>query len=221
MALEWGRRGDAWPDDPAQVAMNLYRAVDALLGDGDPGDFDNDLGIAHKFESGEYKTGRRNGSYICIAQAYLLASMARALGLPARELNNAIGEPLAQGTGGAWRVKWWQEAGVELWYGESWHYFDTWLEVTDRRGYLEKNLIYQSWTATGRETTEFKTVRGEPTGLRGHDFNSWPGDPPQWSFLEETVRPGVAVEGGPSDPTAAPITRLPSAPIGRTARTGD
>src|SRR5262249_44802496 len=27
LALAWGRRGGAWPDDPAQVAMNLFRSI--------------------------------------------------------------------------------------------------------------------------------------------------------------------------------------------------
>jgi hypothetical protein len=212
LALEWGRRGGPWPDDPHEVAMNLFRTIDALLGDGDPGEFNNDYNLARLFEDGTLSKTRRNGQYICIAQAYLFTGLARTLGFPAREVNNAIGEAAGQRADGVWRVKWWQEAGLELWYDDAWHYFDTWLSVTDRRAYLAKNLIYQAWAAFDARTTEFRTVTGAPTGLRGHDFSAWPGDPPQWAFLEEVVRPGVQVEGAVGEPPAVPITRGPALP---------
>lgn len=208
LALEFGRRGGPWPDEPAEVATNIYKSIDTLLGDADPGDFNNDYNLARLFEDGTLSRTRKNGEYICIAQAYFLSSMARTLGLPAREVNNAIGTPLRQRSDGVWLVSWWQEAGVELWYDEAWHYFDSWLGMTDRQGYLAKNLIYQSWVAYDRQATEYRTVKGEPTGMRGHNFNVWPGDPPHWSFLEEGIRPGIVVDGMIGEPEAAPITRV-------------
>jgi hypothetical protein len=213
LAVEWGRRGEAWPDDPHTVAMNLYRTIDSLLGDGDPGLFNNDYNFARLFEDGSLSKTRKNGEYICIAQTYFFTGLARTLGFPAREINNAIGAPARQRPDGVWIVSWWQEAGLELWYGEGWHYFDTWLGFTSRDGYLQKNLIYQSWAAYNRQTSEFRTVRGEATGMRGHNFSAWPGDPPQWSFLEEGIRPGITVDGMVGDPPAAPISALPRWPL--------
>lgn len=211
LALEWGRRGGAWPDDPQVVATNIFQAIDALFGDGEPGDFNNDYNISRLFADGTLSTTRKNGEYICIAQAYLLGAMGRALGFPAREINNAIGKPNYQRPDGVWVVTWWQEAGLELWYNGDWHYFDTWLGVTDRKAYLQRNLIYQSWSAFDRQATEFRTVKGEPTGLKGHNFNAWPGDPPQWSFIEEVVRPDIVVEGMVGEPPASTITRMDEA----------
>jgi hypothetical protein len=213
LALEWGRRDAPWPDDPQAVATNIFRTIDALFADGDPGLFNNDYNLSRLLEDGTLSRTRANGAYICIAQTYLFTALARTLGIPAREINNAIGAPARQRTDGVWTVSWWQEAGLELWYDGAWHYFDTWLGVTDRHAYLEKNLIYQSWSAFSRQDTEFRTARGEATGMRGHNFSAWPGDPPQWSYLEESVRPGITVDGMIGDPPAAPITTLPHLPL--------
>lgn len=217
LALQWGRRGGPWPDDPHTVAMNLYQAIDATLGDGEPGEFNNDYNLARLFADGTLRMNHKNGNYICIAQVYLLTALARTLGFPAREINNAIGEPLSQRADGVWRVRWWQEAGAELWYNGSWHYFDPWYGVTTREAYLAKNLAYQSWYAFNAQRTEFYTMQGQPTGLRGHNFNAWPGDPPQWRFLEQRVRPGIVVEGlnegeGPSTTPAPSVARIADPP---------
>lgn len=215
LALQWGRRGGPWPDDAHMVAMNLYHAIDATLGDGEPGEFNNDSNLARLFADGTLSMSRKNGSYICIAQAYLLTALARTLGVPAREINNAIAEPLSQRPDGVWRVRWWQEAGAELWYNGAWHYFDPWYGATSREAYLTKNLAYQAWYAFNAQRTEFYTVQGQPTGLRGHNFNAWPGDPPQWRFLEQRVRPGVMIEGMGEDPAGLTTTLAPS--MGRLA----
>lgn len=206
MAIEWGRRGGAWPDDPAKVSANVFAQVDAVLGDGDPGDFNSDYNLARLFDDGTLSRTRRNGDYICIAQAYLLSAIGRTLGVPAREINNAIGEPRYQRADGVWEVRWFQNAGSEWWYNGAWHYLDTWIGVTDRSAYLTKNLIYQAWATYNQQATPFLTVNGQPTGLRGHNFNAWPGDPPQFTFIEEGVRPGYVVEGMVSGPAAAAIS---------------
>jgi hypothetical protein len=215
LALQWGRRGGPWPDDPQVVAMNLYRSIDATLGDGEPGEFNNDYNLARLFADGTLSMDRKNGSYICIAQVYLLTALARTLGVPAREINNAIAEPLSQRPDGVWRVRWWQEAGAELWYNGGWHYFDPWYGATSREDYLVKNLAVQSWYAFNAQRAEFYTMYGQPTGLRGHNFNAWPGDPPQWRFLEQRVRPGVMVEGIAEEP-AGPST-MPAPSVARIA----
>ena len=212
LALEFGRRNGPWPDDPHEVAMNIFRTIDFLFGDDDPGEFNNDYNIARLFEEGTLKRDQKNGKYICIAQTYLFTGLSRTLGFPTREINNAIGEPQVQLASGAWRVRWWQEAGAELWYNGSWHYFDTYLGVTDRQAYLANNLIYQSWAAFNQQNTEFITVRGERAGMRGHNFGVWPGDPPQWSWLGEVVRPGVVVEGMTGEPPARAITGVQDLP---------
>lgn len=206
LALEFGRRGGVWPDDPHQVAMNIFRTIDALLGDDDPGEFNNDYNFARLWEEGTLSRTTKNGNYICIAQTYLFTALTRTVGMPTREINNAIGEPRQQRADGVWQVRWWQEAGAEVWYNDAWHYFDTYYAVTERTAYLAKNLIYQAWNAFNQQSTQFFTVRGEPTGMRGHNFQAWPGDPPQWSFLEEVARPGVRVEGMTGGPVAAAIT---------------
>jgi hypothetical protein len=203
LALQWGRRGGAWPDDPQQVAMNIFRTEDALLDDGEPASFNNDYNIARLFDSGDLSSAHRNEKFICIAQAYLFTALSRTLGMPAREINNAIGEPSYQDAEGVWHVRWWQEGGAEVWYNGDWHYFDTFVGATDRQTYLAKNLIYQSWAAFDPQAVQFMTVNGVPTGLKGHDFSRWPGDPPQWTFLGEGVRPGLTVEGMVSGP---PVT---------------
>lgn len=208
LALEWGRKGGAWPDEPDKVATNIFTTIDALFGDGDPAEFNNDYNLARLFEDGTLSKTRKNAAYICIAQAYFFNALNRALGLPAREINNAIGEPQSQRADGTWTVRWWQEAGAEVWYNGAWHYFDTYVGTTDRKGYLAKNLIFQSWAGFDRQATEFRTVGGAPTGLKGHNFGAWPGDPPNWTFIEEGVRPGIRVEGMVGDPPAAAVTAI-------------
>ncbi len=208
LALEFGRRGAPWSDDPRAVAMNIFRTIDALLADADPGEFNNDFNLARLFNDGSLSKTRKNGEYICIGQAFFFNALARTLGFPAREINNAIGEAVSQRADGVWRVRWWQEAGAELWFNDQWNYFDTYLGLTDRQAYLAKNLIFQSWAGFNRQATEFRTVGGVPTGLKGHNFNNWPGDPPHFVFIEEGVRPGIVVEGTGSD---APVTFVPGA----------
>ncbi len=205
LALQWGRRGGAWPDDPHEVAMNLYKTIDELLDDGEPADFNNDYNFARLFYDGTLSSTKKNSKHICIAQAYLMTALGRTLGFPAREYNNAIGEASWQGNDGVWRVRWWQEAGLELYYQGVWHYFDPWYGALNRQDYLAKNLIFQSWHAFSPQRTEYMTVKGERTGLYGHNFNAWPGEPPQWSFVEEGVRPGIIVEGMITDPRT-PVT---------------
>ena len=210
MALRWARRGGAWPDEPGAAAMNIFTTIDALFDDGEPGDFNNVYNIARLVDEGRFSETSKNTKYICIAQAYMFTGLARTLGLPAREFNNAIGEASWQGNDGVWRVKWWQEAGLELWYHGEWHYFDTWWGATHRSQYLTKNLIYQSWAAYSPQTTPFATVDGRATGLRGHSFDSFPGNPPQWTYIEEGIRPGIVVEGSVGQPVAASITGIPA-----------
>ena len=206
LAFEAGRRGGGFPDDPETVADNIFHFINGLLGDADPGDFNNDYNIARLIEEGRIRRGQLNGGYICIAQIYFYTALSRTLGLPTRELNLAIARPDWLGNDGVWRVKWWQESAAHVWYNGEWHLYDTWLGFKGAGGYFQANLAFQMWAAFDRRAVEFTTVRGERTGLRGHDFNAWPGDPPQWEFVVEAVKPGYRVLGMP-DETGAVITR--------------
>ncbi|MFN8559070.1 MAG: hypothetical protein U0531_17610 [Dehalococcoidia bacterium] len=70
-------------------------------------------------------------------------------------------------------MKWWQEAGLELWYHGEWrHYFDTWLDY-HRPARLPART---SFTSPGQPTgPEGNGVPhgGVPTGLK--DTTSTPG----------------------------------------------
>ena len=156
----------------SRLARKMFHADGRLSG------LFTDSDLARLFEDGTLSKTRMNAKYICIAQTYFFTGLARTLGIPAREINNAIGEPSYQRNDGVWVVRWWQEAWLELYYEGAWHYYDTLLGFTDRKGYLNKNLIYQSWSNFSPQAVPFMTVRGEATGLKGHSFNSWPGDPP-------------------------------------------
>lgn len=197
LALEAGRLGGVWPDSPAQVADNVFTYINRLLGDGEPGDFNNDSQIARLIEQGTFTRGQRNGAYICIAQSYLMTALTRTLGLPSRELNVAVGRPSWRGTDGVWRVDWWQEGAAQVWYNGRWNHYDLWLGFKGLEGYFRENLAYQAWAAYDQRATPFVTVGGVNTGLRGHDFNAWPGNPPQWEFIGEAAKPGTRVLGIP------------------------
>ena len=62
--------------------------------------------------------------------------------------------------------------------------------------------------AFSRQATPFITAGGVNTGLRGHDFNQWPGEPPQWEFLREATKPGVVVLDVPPE-NGEPVTSVP------------
>lgn len=213
LAIEAGRRGGVFPDDPEAVADNIFHFINTTFGDADPGDFNNDYNIARLIDEGSIVRGRLNGGYICIAQTYLMTSLTRTLGLPSRELNLAVGRPNWLGNDGLWRVTWWQEGAAHIWYNGQWNLYDLWLGFKGIEGYWEKNLAYQMWAAFDQRAVPFVTTSGVATGLRGHDFNAWPGDPPQWEFVREGSKPGVRVVDIPADP-GGPITSLPDFSFG-------
>ena len=197
LAIEAGRRGGVFPDDPEKVVDSIFAYISGTLGDADPGDFTNDITFARLIDSGTIRPGRLNGGYICIAQAYLMTSLTRTLGMPSRELNIAVGRPSWRGNDGVWRVEWWQEAAVHTWYNGRWNHYDLWLGFKGFNGYFRENLAYQAWAAYNRQAALFFTVGGINTGLRGHDFARWPGTPPQWESIGEATKPGVRVFGMP------------------------
>ena len=213
LAIEAGRRGGVFPDDPETVADNIFRFINSTFGDADPGDFNNDYNIARLIDEGSIVRGRINGGYICIAQTYLMTALTRTLGLPSRELNLAVGKPNWQGNDGMWRVTWWQEGAAHVWYNGQWNLYDLWIGFKGIEGYWEKNMAYQMWAAYDQRTAMFTTTGGVNTGLRGHDFNAWPGEPPQWEFVREGAKPGVRVLDIPGD-AGAPITYVPDFGLG-------
>ena len=208
LSIEAGRRGGVFSDDPELVADNVFTYINALLGDAEPGDFNNDYNLARLIEEGTIVRGRSNGGYICIAQTYFMTALTRTLGLPSRELNIAVGRANWQGNDGVWRVTWWQEGAIHTWYNGQWNHYDLWLGFKGMNGYFQANLAYQTWAAFNRQAVPFVTINGLSTGLRGHDFNAFPGDQPQWDFVREATKPGVVVLGMP-DQNGEPVTRRP------------
>jgi hypothetical protein len=204
LAIEAGRRGGVFPDDPEKVADNIFKYIDTLLGDAEPGDFNNDYNISRLLDEGTIKRGQLNGGYICIGQTYLMTSLTRTLGMPSRELNIAVGRPNYLGNDGIWRVIWWQEGAVNTWYNDQWNHYDLWLGFKGFDGYFQKNLAFQAWGTFSPQKVQFMTAGGLPTGLAGHNFNLFPGDPPQFEFVEEGVKPGVLVFGMPG-PDGDPV----------------
>jgi hypothetical protein len=202
LAIEAGRLGGVWPDSPARVADNIFTYINRLLGDGEPGGFNNDVNFARLIDQGTIKRGQLNGAYICIGQSYLMTSLTRTVGIPSRELNIAVGRPAWRGNDGVWRVEWWQEGAVQTWFDGAWQHYDLWLGFKGFDGYFRENLAYQAWAAYNRQSVLFREVSGVSTGLRGHNFNAFPGEPPQWEFIGEATRPGTRVVGMP-DSTGA------------------
>ncbi|MGH2585630.1 MAG: SH3 domain-containing protein [Dehalococcoidia bacterium] len=209
LAVEAGRRGGIFPDNPELVADNVFTYINTLLGDGEPGDFNNDYNMARLIDDGTIKRGQLNGAYICIGQTYFMTALTRTLGMPSRELNIAVGKPNFRGNDGVWRVTWWQEGAAHAWYNGRWNHYDLWLGFKGMNGYFENNLAYQTWAAFNRQSVMFKTAGGVDTGLRGHDFNQWPGEPPQWEFVREASKPGVNVQDVPPE-NGEPVTGIPS-----------
>lgn len=208
LAIEMGRNGGVFPDDPEVVADNIWKYIGATFGDADPGDFNNAFNVARLIEEGKIVRGRINGGYICISQTYIMTAMTRTLGLPTRELNLAIAKPNYQRRDGVWEGTWFQEAAAHVWIGRDWELYDLWLGLKGFDKYFVANIGMQVWAGYSRQATEFRTVRGEPAGLRGHNFGVFPGDPPHWQFLFEASKPGYRVAGLP-DENGAPITGLP------------
>jgi hypothetical protein len=197
LAIEAGRNGGVFPDDPELVADNVFRYVDGILGDGEPGDFNNDYNLARLIEEGTIKRGQKNGAYICIGQVYFMTALTRTLGMPSRELNILVGRANWQGNDGVWRVTWWQEGAIHTWYNGRWNHYDTWLGFKGMNGYFTNNLAYQTWAAFDRREVMFMTADGRPTGLRGHDFG--PSGIGSFEFVREATRPGYVVLDMPAE----------------------
>lgn len=206
LAIEAGRRGGVFPDDPEKVADNIYAYINATFGDAEPGDFNSDYNIARLIDDGTIVRGRLNGGYICIGQSYLMASLTRTLGMPSRELNLAVAKPSYQRADGVWVVTWFQEGAVHTWYNGQWTLYDLWIGFKGSNGYFTGDLAYQMWATYDRRATEFVTLNGVPTTLKGHNFNLFPGNPPQFEFVEERTKPGYRVVGMP-DGDGGAVTR--------------
>ena len=124
-AMQAARAGGPLPDDPAQVATNVFTFVRGLLGSDDPANLEPDTMIAQKITNGELVPGERDEKYICISQTYFLASLTRTLGLPTRELTVALANPVSQNASGVWTVDYVQEGASQIWYANAWHLYDT------------------------------------------------------------------------------------------------
>lgn len=197
LAVEAGRNGGVFPDNPELVADNVFTYINNLLGDAEPGDFNNDYNVARLIEEGTIKRGQKNGEYICIAQTYIMTGLTRTLGMPTRELNILVGRPNWQGDDGVWRVVWWQEGALQTWYNGRWNHYDLWLGFKGMNGYFQANIAYQAWAAYDRQAVMFMTQHGAPTGLRGHDFG--PNGLGTFEFVREASKPGYEVLDMPAE----------------------
>jgi uncharacterized protein YraI len=197
LSVEAGRNGGVFPDNPELVSDNIFTYINSLLGDAEPGDFNNDYNVARLIDEGTIKRGQSNGGYICIAQTYIMTGLTRTLGLPTRELNILVGRANWQGDDGMWRVTWWQEGALQTWYNGSWHHYDLWLGFKGMNGYFTNNLAYQAWAAYDRQAVMFMTQHGAPTGLSGHDFG--PRGLETFEFVREASKPGYRVLDMPAE----------------------
>jgi uncharacterized protein YraI len=197
LSVEAGRNGGVFPDNPELVSDNIFTYINSLLGDAEPGDFNNDYNVARLIDEGTIKRGQSNGGYICIAQTYIMTGLTRTLGLPTRELNILVGRANWQGDDGIWRVTWWQEGALQTWYNGRWNHYDLWLGFKGMNGYFQNNLAYQAWAAYDRQAVMFMTQHGAPTGLRGHDFG--PKGLETFEFVREATKPGARVLDMPAE----------------------
>lgn len=202
-ALMAARAGGSLSDDPDVVMTNVYTFVGGLLGSDDPAQLDPDTVIAQKILDGDLVPGAQSQTYICIAQTYFLSSLARTLGLPSRELTIGLANPVSQDAAGAWTVDYVQEGATEVWFGNTWHLFDTWLKIRNLDDYLIRKYAYQAWYANSAQSFELVAKNGDPLGIRGHDFAigelvGTTASPDEWTLAQRKVRPGLSVTNFPT-----------------------
>lgn len=184
-----------FPDDPDDVAHNIYEYIRDQFKDDYPCPGTNDVDIAQN-----NLTGKQN----CVTQAYLLSSLARTIGLPSGEINMALYRWIKKDESRNAD----QHALTQIWYNGRWHFYDSMfaLDFTDKQdfsSYLNKkigpyNYIYYSYYAA--YTNERRTdVVSKDTSLLGHTFGFEPEYPyPQekhgWFHLSSDTQPGFQIE---------------------------
>jgi PKD repeat protein len=202
-AMIAARAGGVLSDDPTQVMENIYNYVGGLLGSDDPAQIEPDSVVAQKIANGTLVPGLRAQTYICIGQTYFLASLARTVGLPSRELTVALANPVAQSNSGSWTVDYVQEGASEVWYDGSWHLYDTWLKIRQLDDYLTLKYAYQAWYSNSAQRYQLVAKNGDLLGLYGHDFaiGEYEGIPAswdQWSYRARRERSGVTIVDFPT-----------------------
>jgi hypothetical protein len=203
----------AFPDAPTQILDNLYYFIDGLFASASIATIDNDLEITKKLEGGFLIPGREKIEHICISQAYFFGSLARTIGLPARELNIALGIGIHEDD------RYTQEAAIQVWYEDSWHLYDTYdgfEHIKQLEDYRPRHSCL-AWAAFDRRSS---LVRPRLPSLYGHEFligwrsigDPYLESPDQWELIYRSTSDGLIISLG------SPVTMLLVDPEGR--RTG-
>jgi hypothetical protein len=203
-----------FPDNIPEVVVNMYSYIDDILGDRDCSGqgancvsrLDIDKNIADRINNGEVnphpgEDAPKDEYHICISQAYLLGSLSRAVGIPSREMDIALGNNLVPIGENKYRILYGrQEAAVQMWYSNDWeNLYDTFLETTSFDTYLGSFLGYRAWYSFDRQSSQLF----EELPWRGHNFRlewlTWTGIPMadyQWKLFKEKTQEGLAVQVG-------------------------
>ena len=203
-AIQAARAGGMFPSDPAQAMENIYAYVGGLFNSDDPAQVEPDNVVAKKIASGELVPGQRLEKYICISQTYFLSSLSRTIGLASRELTIGLANPVSQDPNtGVWTVKYVQEGATQVWFGNAWHLYDTWLRIRNLDDYLIRKYSYRAWYAFSAQNYELEAKDGSGLGLYGHDFAIYEGDGSAaggdtWKLVQQKERDGVTIDGFPS-----------------------
>ena len=192
-----------FPDEVPHAVQNIYNYMNDLLGDKEPGIGDIDTNIAARIENGvlePHPGGAKDEYHLCIGQAYLFGSFARTIGVPAQEIDVALGRSIIQMGQRDYGIWYSQEAAIQVWCDGYWQLYDTFLGKTSLDSYLEKVLLYgrpcikyRSWYSYDRR---FDQMPDWPWS--GHNFWIDPlfGHPwisSGWKHLQDGVKEGLTI----------------------------
>jgi hypothetical protein len=202
-----------FPDNVTEIMENMYHYINDLIGDRDCAGqgancvsrLDIDKNIAGRIIGGElnlHPGSVKDEYHICISQAYLLGSFSRTIGIPAREMDVALGTELEPtGTNGVRIIYGGQEGTMQVWYNGSWeHVYDTFMGPTSFDSYLAQPLYgYRAWYSFDCQSDQlFETLP-----WRGHTFKLddlfWTGIPKadyQWKIFKEDINAQLAIQAG-------------------------
>ncbi|MBN1347052.1 MAG: transglutaminase domain-containing protein [Phycisphaerae bacterium] len=109
------------PDNPSVAVENLAKYLASKLTS------QQDGAVSRTTTASTWlKNGAQLPPMSSVGQAQLMGSFARTIGLPAREVNNALRH--AQGIFGG-SPTWTQHAACQVWYAGTWHWFDLYYDM--------------------------------------------------------------------------------------------
>ncbi|MCK4787370.1 MAG: hypothetical protein KAV87_26670, partial [Desulfobacteraceae bacterium] len=176
---------NVFPDDVVSIVGNIYQYIDKHV----PDDADwwllTDVEIAEKLPNAVIQQP-------CISQAYLLGSFARTIGVPAREMDVALGISILQIGPAVFGVRYGQEAAIQVWYDKDWHLYDTFMEITSWDSYLQGKCIkYRAWHSYDRRNDKVWDFLGHDFSI--NEFFGTPGLFSGWKHLQDGVKEGLTV----------------------------